>query len=155
MFRIDGNESIDARKHSLSNGLLTFSTPEPNYGRFQYNAELSAFNLYKSLLQFNSTPKSNQKNIRKPRVNFHSIDDIVNGGKTSDEDSEHVDSGYQSSSLVNISNGITKENIIPIEKKKDSKNRQSSEYANNSENDAENEENIEIKVSLKYSFLKI
>ena len=48
----------------------------------QYNAELSAFNLYRTLLQY-STPKSSPLNsVRKPRVNFHSIDDIVNGGKS-------------------------------------------------------------------------
>ena len=72
---------MELRKNLAPNGLLTFSTPNQNYGRLQYCQELSAFNLYRSLLNYNSTPKNVSQTIRKPRVNFHSIDDIVNGGK--------------------------------------------------------------------------
>lgn len=46
-----------------------------------YNSYASALQYYRHLMQ-NSTPKSVEKPIRKPKVNFHSIDDIVNGGKS-------------------------------------------------------------------------
>jgi hypothetical protein len=64
----DGRQSITPLKMNLNNiynGLLT-----------------PAFNNY---LNKNSTPTTliqSNKTVRKPRVNFHSIDDIVNGGKS-------------------------------------------------------------------------
>ena len=53
-----------------------------------YNGLLTTpvFQIYQSYLNLNSTPVATQlqqtKSVKKPRVNFHSIDDIVNGGKS-------------------------------------------------------------------------
>ena len=53
-----------------SNGLLTYSTPVIFPSLDSHKTPLSAFQS-----RLSST-------ARKPRVNFHSIDDIVNGGKS-------------------------------------------------------------------------
>ena len=105
------------------------------------------------MLNYNSTPKSVAQTIRKPRVNFHSIDDIVNGGKINsgnfeirllkiktnyliieEEDSEHHDSGYQSTYSANVTS------CTPTSEKKEIKTKQIDEY-DNSDNDGENDEN--------------
>jgi hypothetical protein len=41
-----------------------------------------AFQIYKHIMMFSSTPNVIPKPLRKPKINFHSIDDIVNGGKS-------------------------------------------------------------------------
>ncbi len=85
-----------------NSGLLTFSNTNL-ISNIERQIPYSAFQLFRFKSQFESTPKNTQ--IRKPRVNFHSIDDIVNGGKTNVDDSIE-DSGIQSASNTasNVSN---------------------------------------------------
>jgi hypothetical protein len=73
VFSVEADEPLNRR---TTNGLLMVkSLLNPD----EIAREKSAFQVVRSSSHHTSTPK---QEIRKPRINFHSIDDIVNGGKT-------------------------------------------------------------------------
>lgn len=168
--RNDANQKSADAKNIYANGLVTFSTPniqQPGYLPGNYS---SAFQSYRNLIQ-NYTPKTAEKVIRKPKVNFHSIDDIVNGGKSGKlsflcvyfvlysvttydayVDDENNDSGYQSSttkcSLLSITNVESPSNTNQYQSRCSVKGKivENEANENGSDNEAENEGNDSSKV---------
>jgi len=96
------NESIESPSNETKLGLLTYSTPIylQSTQRLAFNQQttpLASENLAKYLL--------NQRlsSIKKPRVNFHSIDDIVYGSSKCQMEESHNDSGIASLTASKLS----------------------------------------------------
>lgn len=123
------DESIESPLNENKNGLLTYSTPIylQSANRLAFNQQitpLSSENVAKYLL--------NQRlsSIKKPRVNFHSIDDIVYGGSKCTTEESHNDSGIASLTASKLSS----ESSPMIYSRNEEKNEESFGEEENDEN---------------------